>query len=299
MVLAAKQKRPISIHHKRRIGQHHKITKNYTKPYWPYLPIVFIIVCGITANSLWTHHQKNVLGYATNLSNTELLFDTNNQRAAAHDSPLHLSSELNSAAQAKANDMARLNFWSHISPSGIAPWQLITQAGYSYVTAGENLAYGFSDSQDIIRAWMNSPEHRINILNTDYRDIGFGIANAPDYVGTGPETIVVAEYAQPTTGLSASALPDNQQHLPTTVASQTSSVARLTLLTNAASATVVSVLLIAICCSLLVLLRHSLAWRRALRDGEQFAVRYHVLDVVLVVTGVLGFLLTRSAGMIH
>ena len=44
---------------------------------------------------------------------------------------------------------------------------------------------------------MASPGHKANILNTGYKEVGFAMANASDYQGTGPQTIVVAMYASP------------------------------------------------------------------------------------------------------
>jgi hypothetical protein len=51
---------------------------------------------------------------------------------------------------------------------------------------------------------MNSPEHRANILNTSYKDVGFGIINIPNYQGDGPQTLVVAMYASPASVASSS-----------------------------------------------------------------------------------------------
>jgi hypothetical protein len=54
---------------------------------------------------------------------------------------------------------------------------------------------------------MNSPEHRANILNGGYVDVGFGIVNIPNYQGTGPETLVVAEYGAPAAVAAQAAAP--------------------------------------------------------------------------------------------
>jgi|GEM_PF-1812832 len=126
-----------------------------------------------------------------------LLAYSNYQRSAAGEASLNLNGALDAAAQAKANDMVAKNYWGHYSPTGASPWSFISAAGYSYSAAGENLAYGFASSSAVISAWMNSAEHRANLLNAGFRDVGFGIANSPNYVGTGPETIVVAEYGTP------------------------------------------------------------------------------------------------------
>ncbi len=86
---------------------------------------------------------------------------------------------LNSAAQSKANDMLAKGYFAHNSPDGKTPWDFITAAGYNYITAGENLAVNFTEAENVENAWMNSPGHRANILNSSYKEIGIGIAQGP------------------------------------------------------------------------------------------------------------------------
>jgi hypothetical protein len=198
MAIASKHKKPQSIHHKKRQGLHQRRTNHFMKTYWPYLPMLAIVGVALAINSIWTNSTKNgVLGLATSMSISELLSDTNAQRADNGLSSLNLNGELDSAAQAKANDMVAQNYWSHVNPQGVQPWTFITNAGYQYQAAGENLAYGFDSSDDTITGWMNSPDHRANILDTSYKDVGFGFANSSNFQSSGPETIVVAEYAEP------------------------------------------------------------------------------------------------------
>ena len=137
--------------------------------------------------------SSHVLAYATEMSHSGLLSGTNNARAANGLAPLSLNGQLNNSAQAKAQDMANKNYWAHVSPDGTQPWYFFDQAGYAYIRAGENLAYGFMTSQGAVDGWMNSATHRANILG-DYQDVGFGIVNAPDYQSNGQQTIVVAHY---------------------------------------------------------------------------------------------------------
>lgn len=176
-------------------------------PYWPYLPIVAIVICGLVFNSLLARAQRNVLGYATDTSISSLLSGTNSQRVANGLGNLALNSLLNQAAQNKANDMIARDYWSHNTPDGQTPWTFIVATGYSYQTAGENLAYGFNTASDTITGWMNSPGHRANILNTSFSEVGFGIANGPNYQGSGPQTVVVAMYALPVGGVPATTPP--------------------------------------------------------------------------------------------
>jgi len=203
MSLTAKTKRTKKSVDKRVAGRHHKHNEHYMKAYWPYLPLALIVAVGIFANTLIGVHQHGVLGYATDVSASALLTETNNQRIANSLGGLALNSVLNQAAQAKANDMVARDYWSHNTPDGNTPWTFFTAAGYQYQTAGENLAYGFDTSAATVTAWMNSPGHRANILNTTYKEVGFGIANSVNYQGTGPETVVVAMYASPATVAAA------------------------------------------------------------------------------------------------
>ncbi len=188
-----KPRRPTA-EHRKRSGQHHRHSHDYLKAYWPYLPVLTILTAGFVISGWLGHVHRDVLGYATDMSTSSLLNDTNQQRAGNGEGGLSLNSQLNQAAQAKANDMAARDYWSHNTPDGQSPWTFITAAGYNYQTAGENLAYGFATADDTVTGWMNSPEHRANILNTSYRDVGFGIANIANYQGSGPETLVVAMY---------------------------------------------------------------------------------------------------------
>ncbi len=169
--------------------------------YHPYLPLVLASLVFLILQTYWQpRHYSNdqgVLAYATSVSQSGLLQATNQQRQNNGRGLLTLNSQLSQAAQAKANDMATRNYWSHNTPEGNAPWVFIAQTGYSYTQAGENLAYGFLTSDDTVTGWMNSPSHRDNLLNTAYLDVGFGFANNPDYQSSGPETIVVAMYGTP------------------------------------------------------------------------------------------------------
>jgi len=83
---------------------------------------------------------------------------------------------LDKAAQAKLQDMFKQQYFEHINPQGMGPGDLATRAGYAFISEGENLALGnFTDDQDLVTAWMNSPGHRANILNNKYEEIGAAV----------------------------------------------------------------------------------------------------------------------------
>jgi hypothetical protein len=119
----------------------------------------------------------DILGYASQIPAGEIVQLTNSERQSRGLSQLKLNPELSAAALQKASDMFARNYWAHVSPGGVQPWFFITQAGYTYRYAGENLARDFSDPKSIIQAWLNSPTHRDNLLNSRYEDIGVAVVD--------------------------------------------------------------------------------------------------------------------------
>lgn len=120
---------------------------------------------------------------------------TNQARAADNVGSLSINPLLAKAAQAKADDMAAKGYFSHVSPDGRNPWDWIKASGYSYEYAGENLAVNFTDSSDVMSAWMASPEHRANIEKGNYTEIGIATA-AGTYEGKSA-VFVVQMFASP------------------------------------------------------------------------------------------------------
>jgi len=295
MVLVPKSKPPEKPQHKKRTGQHHRPSKHYAKTYWPYLPLLVIVGIGLLANTVWAGLSRGVLGASTGISASTLLDATNTQRVEASKADLQLNSQLSRAAQAKAEDMAARDYWSHTAPDGQQPWSFITDSGYKYQIAGENLAYGFVNSTDTVRGWMNSPEHRANLLHNSYRDVGFGVAHVSNYQGKGETTIVVAMYAEP----AASAVLANQAD-NTVSASVPQHIARVQLLTTAgATWSLVVVIASAAFAAGIFIARHTLMLRRALVYSEVFVAKHHLLDIVFVSVAMLGYVLSRTAGFIQ
>lgn len=215
---AKKVTRPSSVSHRKRRGDHHRISKHYLKVYWPYVPMLLIVLAGLFLGSPTRAQGPGVLAYATEMSSSALLSATNTQRAANGSSALTINSKLAAAAQAKANDMAARNYWSHNTPDGKEPWYFIDNAGYAYTKAGENLAYGFATSSATVTGWMNSPSHRANMLDGSFSEVGFGFTNSANYNNSGQETIVVAMYGAPQVQAAAKAAtpPATQQVAPAT-----------------------------------------------------------------------------------
>lgn len=101
---------------------------------------------------------------------------TNDERQQLQAPDLRRNATLDQAAKLKAEHMAKNGYFSHYSPDGVSPWHWFDEAGYSYAHAGENLAIHFTDSSEVVDAWMKSPRHRDNIVNANYTEIGVGTA---------------------------------------------------------------------------------------------------------------------------
>jgi uncharacterized protein YkwD len=131
-----------------------------------------------------------VLGYASSISPSQVVEQTNAQRGAQGLTPLTVNAALNQAAIGKANDMFAKQYWAHVSPDGLTPWVFIKNAGYNYNVAGENLARDFGDTGSMMSAWMASPTHKANIVNGKYSEIGVAVV---DGIFNGVETTLVVQ----------------------------------------------------------------------------------------------------------
>ena len=106
---------------------------------------------------------------------------------------LIVNTDLNTSATRKAEAMLTADCWSHYCPNGKSPWDFFNEVGYTYIYAGENLAEGFDDNEDVMNAWLNSPTHRDNILNPNFDEIGIGFAYG-DFQGIDNNTIIVIHF---------------------------------------------------------------------------------------------------------
>jgi uncharacterized protein YkwD len=126
----------------------------------------------------------------------------NRVRAEHNEAPLVTNPDLERAANEHSQELVELDYFAHVSPSGLTPVQRIRETGYipgpefGYVI-GENLAWGtlnLSTPQSIVSAWVASPGHLANILEAQYKETGIGVVAAvPPSLGNGQAG---ATYAQ-------------------------------------------------------------------------------------------------------
>ncbi|MEU3347836.1 CAP domain-containing protein [Streptomyces sp. NPDC006700] len=104
----------------------------------------------------------------------EVLRLVNEERSKVGCSALTASSSLAGLAQDFSEAMAAENFFDHTDPSGASPWDRAAKLGITSL-GGENIARGQADAAAVMDAWMNSPGHRANILNCDFKTLGVGV----------------------------------------------------------------------------------------------------------------------------
>ena len=101
----------------------------------------------------------------------------NEERAAYGLSSLKQNSTVQTAAQVRSYEQVKS--FSHTRPDGRSCFTALEEAGVSYSSAGENIAYGQKTPAEVVEAWMNSDGHRANILNKNFTDIGVGCFISP------------------------------------------------------------------------------------------------------------------------
>jgi uncharacterized protein YkwD len=106
----------------------------------------------------------------------QVLAITNTERAKAGCKPLTWNSKLATAARKHSQDMAAKDYFSHTSLDGTNFATRISNEGYRWSGAAENIAKGQRTPADVMKAWMNSSGHRANILNCGFKDLGVGLA---------------------------------------------------------------------------------------------------------------------------
>ena len=104
--------------------------------------------------------------------------------------PLKLSARLTAASTQHSHEMGADGYFEHASHDGTAFWKRIGrwygQGSYHYWSVGENLLWSSPDVDPAaaLQLWMNSPEHRANILTARWREIGVSAVRVADAPGT-------------------------------------------------------------------------------------------------------------------
>jgi uncharacterized protein YkwD len=107
----------------------------------------------------------------------------NQERARHGELPLQINGQLAQAAEWHSREMVEQDYFAHVAPNGLTPLGRVKDTGYipssedGYIV-GENIAWGtldFSTPAAVVKAWVASPEHLANILESHYRDTAIGV----------------------------------------------------------------------------------------------------------------------------
>ncbi|WP_138495890.1 CAP domain-containing protein [Paenibacillus pinistramenti] len=101
----------------------------------------------------------------------------NIERQKAGLKPLVVHTNLTKMAKTKVVDMYNHKYFSHTSPSYGSPFDMMDSFNITFEYAGENLARGQRTPAEVVKDWMNSPDHKANMLNPNYTLIGVGYYN--------------------------------------------------------------------------------------------------------------------------
>lgn len=96
----------------------------------------------------------------------------NKERAKENLSPVSIDEKIEDAALVRAKEIQ--TSFSHTRPNGSSFATALKEAGATYRSAGENIAWGQKTPEEVVKAWMNSSGHRANIMNPNYSRIGVG-----------------------------------------------------------------------------------------------------------------------------
>ncbi len=128
----------------------------------------------------------------------------NQVRARSGELPLRQNADLQEAALEHSREMVSDDYFAHTSPSGLTPLERVRETGYvpneqDGYTIGENIAWGtlqLSTPAAIVAAWVASPEHLANILDSSYRDTAVGVAPQapPSLSGGNPGAVYSQEF---------------------------------------------------------------------------------------------------------
>ncbi len=124
-------------------------------------------------------HRPSGVHAAESAAASSLFAAVNAERRRDGVPPLVLDSQLSAVALERVEDMARNNYFAHISPSGISPFDRMRVHGCQFSYAGENIALA-GDEVQADKALFKSVPHRTNTLSPKYDRVGIAVMYAAD-----------------------------------------------------------------------------------------------------------------------
>ena len=97
--------------------------------------------------------------------------------------PVRLNAQLRATSAAHADEMARLNYFSHAGRDGRHVSERANRAGYVWRAIGENIASGQMTADLAVQGWLKSPSHCANLMASNYTEMGLAFAVNPQSDG--------------------------------------------------------------------------------------------------------------------
>lgn len=104
----------------------------------------------------------------------------NQERAKVGADPLKIDQQLDQAADLHTQYQANRDNMTHTGYKGSSLRNRVDATGYNWSYIGENVAAGYSTPESVVKGWMGSSDHRENILNPNFEEIGISYANSAD-----------------------------------------------------------------------------------------------------------------------
>ncbi len=108
--------------------------------------------------------------------------------------PVAASTTLAEVALEHSRDMAEHRKLGHPGSDGSAPADRVTHSGYTWLGTGENVASGQQTADAVVKSWLESPGHCVNIMEPRFTEMGVAFALAPDQ---NPNIYWTQEFATP------------------------------------------------------------------------------------------------------
>ena len=165
--------------------------------------LLVLLVGALVAPSTSIARTPSPARVALSSLETGVLQQLNQIRAQYGLTPLKLNASLTASAAQHSREMGADGYFQHASADGTVFWKRITHwygsGGYHYWSVGENLLWSSPDVDPAraLQLWMASPEHRANILNGSWREIGVSavhLALAPGTYANQPVTIITTDF---------------------------------------------------------------------------------------------------------
>lgn len=98
----------------------------------------------------------------------------NIEREKAGVDPFVLDENLTKVANIKSQDMHENDYFAHFSPTYGNSFEMLIYFNIPFGYSGENIAVGYYTPEEVVSAWLNSPNHKSNLLNANFTKLGTG-----------------------------------------------------------------------------------------------------------------------------